>query len=455
MQASFQDSHLVETKKNQREKEERMTTETEMYPHVILTGTPFERGLKHGSILREKIQMLGNHYRTSDTLPPWDWCQNIIEWYYIPALEKYDPYAFEELKGIAKGSETSLDTIILINARYDLTKYRNNSDCADQIADNSKTADECTTGAIIDEKSVKLVQNWDLDSYVYDNDLCVVLETRTTPQEGLPKTIVTLGEVGQLGRSGMNSEGLGLCANGLNATIDFFNFPIDPRDEAATKRVEKEYGIKLPVIPVSFARRKFLSCHSFANGLKYIVQSPRHVSGNILVATAAGMALDFELIPNSYFLIEPTYVDEKSGAEVLPSSNKRAFITHSNHFLSPRYTPAANYMRCKNPGGSSLYRHHLLARNFVDIIKSKPIGKGISVDDVKKCVSDRTCAPNALSESINLRDEPQYCTEKDPELLLTVATAIYDLTNGTATFCKGPPHAAKKWLTVNIDIEKQ
>lgn len=64
----------------------------------------------------------------------------------------------------------------------------------------------------------------------------------------------------------MNSEGLGLCANGLNSNVDFFNFPRDPEDEAAAKKIEKEYGIKLPVIPASFARRKFLSCHSFANG---------------------------------------------------------------------------------------------------------------------------------------------------------------------------------------------
>lgn len=98
-------------------------------------------------------------------------------------MQKYDPFAFEELKGIAKGAETPLDIIILINARYDLTKYKNNSECADQIADNSKTADECSTGAIIDERAVKLVQNWDLDSYVYDHDLCVVLETHTTSEE--------------------------------------------------------------------------------------------------------------------------------------------------------------------------------------------------------------------------------------------------------------------------------
>ncbi len=431
-----------------------MTAEAELYPHVIVTGTPFERGLKHGSTLKEKIQKLGKHYKTSDTLPPWDWCENIIESYYIPALQKYDTFAFEELKGIAEGAETPLDIIILINARYDLTKYKNNSECADQIADNSKTADECSTGAIIDERAVKLVQNWDLDSYVYDHDLCVVLETHTTPEEGLPKVILTLGEVGQLGRSGMNSEGLGLCANGLNSNVDFFNFPRDPKDEAAAKKIEKEYGIKLPVIPASFARRKFLSCHSFANGLHYIVQSPRHVSGNILVATAEGLALDFELIPNSYFLIEPTYVDEKTGAEVLPSFKRRAFITHSNHFVSPRYTPAANYMRCKNPGGSSLFRNHILARHFVDLITSKPMGKGISFDDIKKSVSDRTCAPNSVSESKNPRGEAQFSNEKDPEMVMTVATAIYDLTNGTAMFCKGPPHSAKQWLTVNIDMEK-
>ena len=209
----------------------------------------------------------------SSTLPPWEWCKNVIENCYVPALEIYDQNAMEEIRGIAAGSQTPLDLIMLINSRYDLTKYKNN----DQINSVSGT-DECTTGTLIDEKSVKMVQNWDLDDYVFNNDLCVILEAHTTPEEGLPRVILTLGEVGQLGRSGMNSKGLGLCANALNSNFDFFAFPQDFGNQEEVKKVADEYGIKLPVIPISFARRKYLSCHSYANGLKYIVQTPRHVS---------------------------------------------------------------------------------------------------------------------------------------------------------------------------------
>lgn len=422
--------------------------ESSGYPFLVVKGTPYERGWQHGQAMRHKIAQLGQHYRASNTLPPWDWCKNIIDNCYLPALAEYDPFAMEEIKGISEGSGVALDIIMLINARYDLTKYKNN----DQFSKFAEAAsDECTVGTLIDEGSVKMVQNWDLDDYVYKNDLCIILEAHTSPQEKLPKCILTLGEVGQLGRSGMNSKGLGLCASALNTTSDFFAFPTNFEDKEQVKEIEKKYGIQLPVIPISFARRKYLSCHSYANGLKYIVRAPRHVSGNIMVATREALSIDFELTSTAYQMINPTYVDSKTGSEVLPCSDARAILTHSNHFLMPRYGPSGEYVQCKNPGGSSFYRHNLLTKRFVDVIKSTPVKKGISVDAVREAVSDTTCSPNSLSESPNPRCETSF--DEPEEILMTVATAIYDLTNGVATFCKGPPHLARNWRKVHISME--
>lgn len=418
------------------------------YPHLVLRGTPYERGFEHGRSLKNKISQLGQHYKESDTLPPWDWCENVIVNCYLPALAQYDPYAMEEIRGISEGSETELTVIMLINARYDLTKYKNNDQFSKSL---DTTADECTTGTLIDEGSVKMIQNWDLDDYIYKYDLCVILETHTSPQENLPKCILTLGEVGQLGRSGMNSKGLGLCANALNSNMDFFAFPQDFNDKNEVEQVKEKYGIKLPVIPISFARRKFLSCHSFANGLKYIVQAPRHVSGNVMVATREAVAMDFELTDTSYQIVHPTYVDSKTGAEILPCSDARAILTHSNHFLLPRYSCSGQYIHCKNPGGSSFYRHNIMTKRFVDIIKGTPVKDGIPMDSIREAISDTTCAPNSLSEEENPRCETAF--DEPEEILMTVATAIYDLNKGTAIFCKGPPHLSKQWKKIQITME--
>lgn len=408
-----------------------MTTSSEFYQHIVVKGTPFERGFSHGTQLKEKIQQLANHYMTEAEIPPWSWCQNVINNYYIPALKKYDPSSHAEIEGISKGSETPLEQIYLINARYDLTKYLNNKSNLYEVKDES----ECTVATVIDETGVRIGQNWDLDSYVYDNDLCVILEAHTQPEENLPKVIISLGEVGQLGRSGMNSRGMGLCASSLNANIDNFTF---------TK--ETDGFVNPPPIPLSFARRKYLSCKNWANGLKYVVGAPRHVSGNVLMATREKEAIDLELVPESYFVIYPTFVDSE-GRECLPNTNGRAFISHSNHFTSPGYSPSSGHLYCRNPGGSSLYRQRRVATRLVDYIKSQPRGKGLPVPVIQDCFSDTVCSPNAVSEVKNTRSEPE-----GDEVLMTVASVVYDLTNGTMTVCKGPPHLAK-WKTYTIAME--
>lgn len=408
-----------------------MTVNPDFYPHIIVKGDPFQRGLSHGQQLKYKIQQLANHYLTEADIPKWSFCEHIIQNYYMPALEKYDPTAYDEIKGIAEGSELPIEQIFLINARYDLTKYKNNKEDLYKMKDDS----ECTAATIIDETGVKIAQNWDLDAYVFDHDLCVILEAHTEDYENLPKTIITLGEVGQLGRSGMNSKGLGLCANSLNSNTDSFDFP------------KPGPTLEHPaVIPISFARRKYLSCHNYANGLKYIVGAPRHVGGNVMVATKEREAIDFELIPQSYFTIYPTFVDEE-GRECLPHSNGRAVLVHSNHFVSSGYSPAAGVLYCRNPGGSSLYRHRRILTRIVDAFRETPRGKGISTNAVKESFSDRACAPCALSESKNARSEPA-----NDEVLMTVASVVYDLTKGVMTVCKGPPHVGK-WKEYKINLE--
>ncbi|CDR41415.1 CYFA0S07e01838g1_1 [Cyberlindnera fabianii] len=410
-----------------------MTT-SQSYQRIVVRGNAYERGLSHGQQLKQKIQQLAKHYRDEADVPAWPFCQHVIRNYYMPAMESYDSVGYNELQGISEGSDVAIEEIYLINARYDLQKWKNNKTDLYKMKDES----ECTVATVIDETGVRIGQNWDLDSYVYDHDLCVVIEAHTSPEEALPKVMITLGEVGQLGRSGMNSRGLGLCASSLNANIDSFNFP------------KPGPTLEHPaVIPISLARRKFLSCRNYANGLKYLVGAPRHVSGNVLVATREKEAIDLELIPESYYAIYPTFVDS-DGRETLPNSDGRAFIAHSNHFIAPGYSPSGGHIYCRNPGGSSLYRHRRVATRIVDYIKKNPSGRGIQVEAIKDVFCDTVCSPNAVSEVKNTRAEP--VVEGD-ELSMTVASVVYDLTNGTMSICKGPPHLGM-WETYTIEMEK-
>jgi hypothetical protein len=81
----------------------------------------------HGLQARQNIQTNIQRYSASSSLPSPDVCACYIQEVYLPAIQTHYVEGLEEMRGIADGAEVPLSDIILLNARYDLSRVQTNS----------------------------------------------------------------------------------------------------------------------------------------------------------------------------------------------------------------------------------------------------------------------------------------------------------------------------------------
>ncbi|KAF5243556.1 hypothetical protein FANTH_8135 [Fusarium anthophilum] len=312
---------------------------TSYYQHIVVEGTPYERGLSHGRQVADKVRANIEYYKLPGKLPHWSISSKIIETVYLPAFENLYPTGLEEIRGIADGAGVTIEEVIMLNARYDLGR------CMYRLQDGGKMPqeltghDECTSGFFPPEAVVSgralAVHNWDMSSHLYNQDLIIYLEVHPDPSEDRPSMFI-LTEAGQLIRSGMNSAGMSVTANSLLSSEDYV--PISHVDE---KGVYHEIKDPKPVLPLSVARRVFLEYSNYAEGLVAINAFPRHVSGNLHVSTAEGFAMAMEVSPSRVYKFYGNIDDN--------------YLIHSNHFLSPEFLSRDSVFD-RSPGGSTWFR---------------------------------------------------------------------------------------------------
>ena len=243
--------------------------------------TPFERGLQYGEQAREKIRAGIEDYKeifAQTGSKGWEQIK-AYAMSFIPLIEDTMSELLMEAKGIAAGAGVEIGEIMVLNCRYEITKFPRDN--------------ECTTCAVLPEAAeggkTLLVKNWDYRAGIIDN--IVILHI----QEPDGTRIIGLTEAGQLIREGFNSHGVGLCNNSLQSIYD-------------------SNGIG---IPVTFLRRKVFTCKTFEEAKKLLLTARRSVSNNMLLASKEGRAVDIEAYPNGGDIIEP--VD--------------GIVTHANHFV--------------------------------------------------------------------------------------------------------------------------
>ncbi|WP_019547913.1 C45 family autoproteolytic acyltransferase/hydolase [Streptomyces sulphureus] len=201
---------------------------------------------------------------------------------YYEVARAYDPDIAAMLEGMAVGSGQSVHRLAALNARTELlygTGYRDEG-CTSLSVLPTQTADGHTL----------LAQNWDW--HPEQADVTFLLATRDTT--GF--TVLSLTEAGMLAKSGLNSAGLGICANLL----------VSDRDTGGDG------------VPYHFLLRGALNAPTMSKAHRKLLPVKRISSGNIMLADAAGEAVDFELAPDVF-------------ATLLPEDG---LLTHANHFLA-------------------------------------------------------------------------------------------------------------------------
>lgn len=285
------------------------------------------------------------------------------------------------LDALAEGSRVPVEEVYALNARTEL------------LYGIASAPSECTAVGVLDSHTAEghtiLAQNWDW--HPQHRAYTVLLATRD--ERG--HAVVTLAEAGMLGKTGLNSAGLGLCVNMLRCDRD-----------------GRSGGLPYHVLV-----RAALEADSLGGALSSVSNAPRSSSINLLLGQAGsppggGELIDLELVPGDLGVRHP--VD--------------GILTHANHLESP--LPVRD--RRKDDAGSTWFRaaraERLLRRATA---LTRP---GVARDDLMAVLADHGGYPYAICRHVDVRDP-------DHERSESLYSVLLDLDARRLSIAPGPPCA--------------
>ncbi|UCF91739.1 MAG: hypothetical protein JSW39_26280 [Desulfobacterales bacterium] len=312
---------------------------TPPFPLIRMQGPAHDRGRQYGSQARKLIHQVIDFYRGMfQTKSNLDWDASLAKAReFIPFMQAYDAEIMEEMEGIARGAERSLEEILALNVRSELLFLL--------TAQGDPAPPGCTSLAVRPGPAgagpMLLAQNWDW--YPAVRDLCVMLQIQ--PQ-GRPD-IIQVVEAGLIAKTGFNSAGIGLCTNAL---------------VSAGWRVG---------VPFHAILRRILSAATMAEAIGAVTQPPRASSGSYLIGHAEGEAICIEAAPRALNYIFPA----------------QGIITHSNHYKV--YHPQINDL-VPSLWPDSIMRDHRAAKMLA--AGPRPIG----VRRIKQVLRDHFDRPYSI-----------------------------------------------------------
>lgn len=257
-------------------------------------GKGGERGFAHGSRARAQVHDNIETYRLAlRRRVGLEWSEATRQAArFVPWIEAWDADLADELRGIAQGAGVDLMDVVLLNARSSFTL--------------TKPAHECTALAALpvpgETRETILAQNWDNMRRLK----AIVLDVAAP---GRPRCL-TFTEAGTLAKIGLNSEGIGVCVNGLHAP-----------------------GAADNAIPIFILLRRALQSPTLVEAMRTLTGTPRDAPHNYLVGAADGAAFDIEACTRDFEVLAP----------------HGRFLVHTNHFVGPRLA-ARDEHRVGDPG---------------------------------------------------------------------------------------------------------
>lgn len=355
-----------------------MLMHKELFPVIEAAGSPYEIGVKHGSLGKVKIDATMNTYKSMFK----DYSQ--IEWEdakryaltFIPTITEYDPTIMEEIQGIADGSGYELADILALNVRSEIVLQ------GSQVS--SANSDGCTsfgfTPRVTADGNTWVGQNWDWK--LTQQKGCIILHIKQQDKPNI--TMVT--EAGIVGKIGFNSAGIGVCLNAL----------------ASSQKVAGK------VVPLHIALRGILNSFTLSDAINAVGRMNLSCCANFMMASAEGQAVSVEVGPGD---IDVLYANE-------------GWVTHTNHFVGPRM------INVKDTGRIYLPDSYLRLGRIRDIIQMHD-GK-IGLKDIQDILKDHVGYPDSICRH-------EDALEPEGKRLGTVFSIIMNLDREEMYFAPGTP----------------
>lgn len=340
------------------------------FPVIQLEGTPYDRGLQYGNQaseqIRRNIDIYFDLFAFHANLNKAEVFE-IAELYTEIIATEY-PEIYEEINGIAEGSNTKLLEIVSINSRMEL------------LATSPNRNSECTDFAILPRATqnniMLLGQNWDW--FNVTNGLSLLLRIK---QYNKP-TIITLVEAGHVAKMGLNSHGIGLCVSWLGT------------------------GIRQTGIPFIIICRKILESNHISEALNIVLTASRGTSANYMIASSDGFAIDIETTVSDVDFIEP----------------KEGILVHTNHYLSPKLKPFDTGIKKRN--GDSLFR-----KQRTENLLEQALGR-ITLETVESIQKDTIGSPYSICTSPAAEEHRLAQWNTMSGIIMDLSNMIMYLTNG-------------------------
>jgi isopenicillin-N N-acyltransferase-like protein len=268
------------------------------YPRVRVSGGPRERGRQYGEQTRERVRRSVEAYAAVfDYYAHIGWeAARAAAAPFAGAIEAYEPKYLEELHGIAEGAGLDLGDVLALNLRTEIMYARR----ASGSPGTAPARDGCSSVAVLPRASVNghtlLGQNWDWLIHSWDTTIVLEAEQDEGPD------FVTVVEAGLLAKTGMNAAGLGLVTNTI----------VSDRDVGALG------------VPYHVCLRSLLDAEDIVDALARLQRATRSSSANYLLASSDGLAVNVESTPGD-------------ATHLLLDQPTDGLLTHTNHFVSPRF----------------------------------------------------------------------------------------------------------------------
>ena len=303
-----------------------------MYKELMLSGTPYERGVTYGAACRCEIR---NSIKTYSQLfaerRGISWQQaRTVALSFVDAIRGVGEEYIAEMEGIASGAELNFEDILAIN-------------CRSEILYAPLAPQECTAFSLLPPATangaVLAGQNWD---YTRSQREAVVI-LRISSDDAKPD-ILMFTEAGLIGGKGMNNAGLSLTLNALSTQKCAYGLPLHVR------------------------MRRILEQHTLEGGYKAAVTGGQPSPANLIITHRDGLTLDLEIDCDGIDILQP----------------EKGVIVHTNHFIGPKFS--------NRPHAASSNTYTRLQR--IDALLSDHTG--LTVADAKAALCDHAGYPYSI-----------------------------------------------------------
>lgn len=345
---------------------------------IYVKGNSYEAGFQHGKAAVVEIGKNYQYYMSTWLCGEEKSEKNILNraMKFLPYIEAVNPEYVKELRGVAEGAGLPLEKIVALNARWEL----NYSYLPDMSLEASGG---CTAFALTPEvsgnKHTYVGQNWDYKPPLQGQCIALKIEIPDRPK------VFLITEAGIIGHKGFSSTGIGIGVNFIKL-----------------KRDTEGLGV-----PFLIKSRHILEQKSLNDCIAFMTSHSGPNSGNMLIASREGKAIDIECNPEGMRILKP----------------QDGVLAHSNHFqkLSENDVDIGCKLLPDSFARTARLYGHFHDSNDQD-----------TVDSIEQVLKDHTGFPNSVCrhEDINL-----------PEALRwqTLVSFYVDLDTETIKYTAGPP----------------